>query len=262
MNQKDYKMNKDLSIVKEKIFLSIILVTYNCEQTIRQTIESIYEQTFQNYEVIIIDGKSTDKTNAIINEYIQQFNKKKIVFNNISEEDDGIYDAMNKGINLSQGEWLFFIGADDTFYNKNALKNFYIQSKKTDADIIYGNVNCCYSNRKIVKTEPDSLSKFTFLRNTICHQAIFTKKNVFKNIGLFNIIYSLKADYEWQLRAWSTGYEFVHINQLIVNYNMSGASSNIDINRKETIKILKKYYSIIFVALKKISWMLKDSKNR
>ena len=116
------------------IRFSIITVCYNSESTIFETIQSVKNQTYTNYEHIIIDGSSTDNTLDIINKYKNNSDKVKV----ISEPDNGIYNAMNKGIKLASGELIVFLNSDDTF-ESNALEiitNHY----NSKIDIIYGNV--------------------------------------------------------------------------------------------------------------------------
>ena len=120
------KTNKKLNRPK----FSIITVTLNSEKLIDETIKSLFNQTFDNYELIIIDGDSNDKTLEIIKSY----NKKNIVI--ISEPDKGIYDAMNKGISLSKGEYINFLNSGDKFANENVLEKVY-NSIKTKPNLVY-----------------------------------------------------------------------------------------------------------------------------
>ena len=105
--------------------ISIITVCFNSSKTIRQTIESVLNQTYTNIEYILVDGKSTDNTVAIIEEYAPQFTAKGIVYRWVSEPDAGIYDAMNKGIKLATGEWIGIINSDD-WYELDACENMLI----------------------------------------------------------------------------------------------------------------------------------------
>ncbi len=112
---------------------SIITVVYNDVENIEETIKSLLNQTYKNFEYIIIDGKSDDGTVEKIKKY-----EKEITYF-VSEKDGGIYDAMNKGIKISSGEFLFFLNSNDFFYNKNVLKNIAeISEKNKKEDIIYG----------------------------------------------------------------------------------------------------------------------------
>ncbi len=114
--------------------LSIICPSFNVEGCIRTLIESIINQTANNYEIIIVDGASTDNTVSIIEEYGD-------LVKCISEKDDGIYDAMNKGIDLAYGEWLYFIGADDSLYSPKAIQEVMPHLENSEADVILCKIN-------------------------------------------------------------------------------------------------------------------------
>ena len=105
--------------------VSVITVCFNSENEIRETIESVLKQDFTDYEYIVKDGKSQDRTISILHEYEEDFEKKGIVYRIISEKDGSIYRAMNEGIKFSNGEWLNFMNAGDTFANSSVLKNIF-----------------------------------------------------------------------------------------------------------------------------------------
>jgi glycosyltransferase involved in cell wall biosynthesis len=109
-----------------KIFFSIIIPTFNSEKVLRECLNSIVEQTFNNYEIILIDGLSTDSTVDIIKEY--SLNNPNIHW--VSEKDLGIYDAMNKGIKIANGEWVYFLGSDDKLSSNNALQEIFNFEKR------------------------------------------------------------------------------------------------------------------------------------
>ena len=114
---------------------SIVIATYNSENTLRQTLESIEKQTFKDYEVIIVDGLSTDKTEEIVKDY------SSIIGTYISEKDSGIYDAFNKGVSASVGEYINFIGSNDCFYDYQTLEKVSEQlDDKHCPDILSGPV--------------------------------------------------------------------------------------------------------------------------
>lgn len=125
--------------------LSIITVCFNAEKTIKKTIESILEQDTEEFEWVVVDGKSEDQTNRIIKSYLPQFQEKRIEVTYISEKDNGIYDAMNKGANLANGEYLTYMNADDLYYNENSVKDIIKVLENTFADIVYGDI--CFVKR-------------------------------------------------------------------------------------------------------------------
>ena len=129
---------------------SIITATYNSEKTLERTIKSVLNQSYSNFEYIIIDGNSSDKTLYIIKKYEEEFTKKKLVFKYLSENDKGIYDAWNKGIDLASGEWISFLGSDDS-YLPNALRLYFNEIEKREAiNYISSQVNLTNENGKIL----------------------------------------------------------------------------------------------------------------
>ena len=119
--------------------LSIITVCYNSEKTIESTIKSILSQTNKNFEWIVVDGKSTDKTIEIIKRYLPEFKDNNIEVKLISEKDNGAYDAMNKGALSAEGDYLTYMNSDDTYYDDKSLDKFMNALLFSNADIIYGN---------------------------------------------------------------------------------------------------------------------------
>jgi glycosyltransferase involved in cell wall biosynthesis len=168
-------------------YFSIIIPTYNSENTIIQSIESILKQTFIDFEILIIDNVSTDQTLALAEGFIDK--RIKIY----SVKDFGIYDGMNKAIKLAQGDWLYFMGSDDQLASLNVLERIYNFLKtNTSLKAVYGNV---VSSRfgGIYAGEFDSTKLYN---QNICHQAVFLKKEVFKLTGPFNLKYKMLADYD------------------------------------------------------------------
>lgn len=178
--------------------VSIISATFNSSNTLQKTIDSIYNQTYSNFEYIIIDGGSTDNTLEIIKKNFEKFNGRLIY---ISEKDCGIYDAWNKGLKLSTGEWITFIGSDDYFtecaltdyinvINNNPLSNF------ISSQCMLVNEN--YVNLRIYGEE---WSKKMNIYCTIAHVGSFHKKILFKLLGQFDISYKVTGDYDFLLKS-------------------------------------------------------------
>lgn len=217
---------------------SIIIPTYNSSKTLERCLKSILNQTFNDFEILVIDGLSLDNTIKIANSFVDERIK---VF---SEKDNGIYDAMNKGIEKANGEWLYFLGSDDTLYDADTLGDINLYLSSDLIDIIYGNVIFKSSNKKYLGEF--NLEKLLLERRNICHQAVFYNKSVFKKIGNYNLKYEVLADYDLNIRAFL--YENLiikHTDRIIATYNDQGISSkNVDvIFRKDLIEhyVLKKY---------------------
>ena len=155
-------------------FYSIIIPTYNSEQTISSCLESVLSQDFNDFELIIVDGSSSDQTISLINIIIA--NKPGVSCKVISEKDNGIYDAMNKGAKLARGRWLYFMGSDDELVNSEVLSEVQQHLVKTPApEFFYGNVllksnGVRYAGR---------FDKRRLMIVNICHQAVFVSRETF-----------------------------------------------------------------------------------
>ena len=203
-----------------EILVSIITVCYNSEKTIAQTIESVLQQTYPNIEYIIIDGKSTDRTMEIVEKYRQQFDHRLKV---ISEPDQGIYDAMNKGIRMAEGDLIGIINSDD-FYEPEAVEEMLHLYKKDMCAVLYGAV------RNLVDEKEESISIFSheFLEErTISHPACFITKSAYEKFGMYDTKYCSVADYDLMLRyKQSEGVSFIPVYKLIANYRSGGMCSS------------------------------------
>lgn len=197
-------------------FFSIIIPTFNSETTVRDCIESVLNQTFLNFEILLVDGKSKDETLNIAS--IFKDDRLKIV----SEYDEGIYDAMNKGIKLSTGNWLYFLGSDDFLQDVNVLQDIYEIVKDNLLDVVYGNVLMEPSNRIY-----DGLFTYEKMQTvTLCHQAIFYKRKIFNDFGLYNIKYKVLADHDMNLKwFFSCRHTSLFIDRIIATYSETGFSS-------------------------------------
>lgn len=227
--------------------ISIVTVTYNCENSITNTIESVLSQSYKNIEYIIIDGDSIDNTKSIINKF--QKKDSRIFF--LSEPDKGIYNAMNKSINYLTGEYTIFLNSGDIFCNENIIKDIlkYLSTKKYD--LVYGNIIEKVSKKDKILIEKMNLL-LLFRAATICHQTIFFKSSRLKE-NEFNETYKLCADREWIYRAYKNNYKFLYCPVNIVYYDTTGVSSlessknQVD---KERELILKHYYPVISILRK------------
>lgn len=200
---------------------SIITCTYNSEKNIAKTLDSILDQNFQDYEILIIDGKSTDKTLDIVKNYELKFQNKLKCF---SEKDGGVYDGMNKGIKLAKGEWIYFLNSGDYFNNSKILTKIFEFKKDKNLDVIYGNI-------KVEELGVVVGGKFDcekLLKSNISHQALFFKKSVFNIIGLYNLKYKTLADWVFNMQ-WFNNEKIkkAYIDLVIANYELNGLSRRI-----------------------------------
>lgn len=183
-------------------FFSVITASFNSEKTIFKTIESLLNQTYTNFEYIIIDGNSNDSTLEIIKSFEGKFKEKNIPYKFISEPDKGIYDAWNKGINLSAGEWISFVGSDDS-YNSNALLNYneILQSSNT-INFICSKIEIVDENWNKLKTYGEPFSKEKLTRKmSFAQVGAFHKRDLFSLVGDFDVNYKIVGDFDFYLRA-------------------------------------------------------------
>jgi len=196
------------------IKFSIITVCLNSSKTIRRCLESVTNQTYKNFEHIIIDGKSQDDTLSMLSE----FQLDKI----ISEEDDGIYYAMNKGINIAEGEYILFLNSDDV-YQANYLEE--LSKVANGYDFISFGVNLVYP-KKNIKWLPDSniLSNKYFWSMPMPHPGLAVLKKVVDDIGGFDTRFRLAADYDFILRMFKKTRNGYLSNQVLVDFYAGGQS--------------------------------------
>jgi len=180
--------------------ITIIIATYNIEKTLDQAIHSIFIQTYHNIELIIIDGGSTDGTLDIIKKYEKMF-EGRLKF--VSEKDKGIYDAWNKGILLSTGEWITFLGADD-FLLQDFCMNYYNVFNNDKSLNFISSINALVTeDMKPIRFYGKPFSKKFKVYCTIAHVGSFHHKNLFATYGNFDISYLIAGDYDFLLRARS-----------------------------------------------------------
>ncbi|MDU6428063.1 glycosyltransferase family 2 protein [Clostridium perfringens] len=214
--------------------ISIITVCYNSEKSIRKTLESIKRQKYNNYEIIIVDGESKDNTLKIIKEYKVVFKNKLKIY---SEKDNGIYDAMNKGIELANGEWIYFLNSDD-WLNDEAL----IEVDKylsENIDFLYGDVirvlEYNYNIYKKLEKASDSLKKIS-QGMLFSHQSLFVKKDVFEKIDKFDLNFNIAADWDFICRMYKNDYRYLHINYPISYFQMGGTCSKSHIIQRHKVR--------------------------
>lgn len=189
------------------IKFTVITVCYNASAIIRETITSVLGQTYEGLEYIVIDGKSTDGTADIL----QSITDQRLKF--ISEKDTGIYNAMNKGLRMASGDYLIFLGADDTFFDKDVLTNVAAKAGP-GGEVIYGNVLL----KKRQKLYNGKFTRWTWGHRNICHQCIFYPRDVYSRCR-YDERFRTTADWDYNLRLLSDGIKFRYIGETICIFN-------------------------------------------
>lgn len=211
--------------------LTIVTINLNNCKGLQKTIESVLHQDFSEFEYIIVDGDSTDNSVETIKNAAEL---ATVPFYWISEPDNGIYEAMNKGIRMSKGEYLLFLNSGD-FLVDNDVLNKVFQIGFSD-DITIGNCDVSRNGKVIFHAiPPDEISFAAFYGRTIPHQSAFIKRSLFKKFGLYNENLRLHSDYEFFIKTLIiNNCSYHHIPLTIANYNLEGLSSSK--NSKTTLK--------------------------
>jgi glycosyltransferase involved in cell wall biosynthesis len=243
---------------------SIIVATYNSEELLENCLNSVFSQTEKDFEVIVIDGASTDKTLDIL----KNFDKTKENFCFYSEEDNGIYSALNKGINKSKGKWIYVLGSDDELYDHNVLERV----KKIlhpNLGMVYGNIllrNGLGKKTKILKFKtPEQYKRGIRICPIIFHQAVFLKRDLVLSMNGFDEKYAIHSDHYLMSKIFLSS-QSSRIDLIIAKYSTNGFSgitlNNIFKSFKEQIEINKKCNGNILIIywdiIKNImSWVFK-----
>ncbi|NEQ54788.1 MAG: glycosyltransferase [Leptolyngbya sp. SIO3F4] len=212
---------------------TIVTIVYNDKNGIEQTIQSVINQSFKDFEYIVIDGASNDGTVEIINKYKNEID----VF--ISEPDEGIYDAMNKGIKLSNGEWINFMNSGDFFFDDQVLTMLY-EKKDNNFDAMYGSCKKVYDSgiEKVVK--PLNINKLT-KGMVFSHQSLFVKTSIHK-ARIFDDSFRLSADYDFIYYLFNNDFRFLNTKIIIPVVKHEGLSVSFgDLSIREAMKVHLKY---------------------
>lgn len=225
-------------------FFSIITATYNSEKNILSCLNSLASQSFTDFEHIVIDGLSKDKTIEVINN--NPLPQQKIV----SERDSGIYDALNKGINQAEGEYILFLHSDDEFYESETLQkiNDFLVTNKCDG--LWGNlVYVRKSDGKVIRKWRDNKFRSLYLGWMPPHPTLVLKRDVYENEGVFDTTYKIAGDYEFCLRLFSKKkWDIRCFDIYLLKMGIGGVSNksfkNILKKNKEDISIIKTFSKI------------------
>lgn len=208
---------------------SVITVTYNAEEVLERTIDSVVEQSYSQIEYLVIDGASTDNTAAILDKY------HKVIDVLLSEPDEGLYDAMNKGISQATGDFLVFLNAGDTFYCPTTLEDLVKTFPQGELpDVVYGNTALVNKEGEFIKMRrlkpPVELTWESFAKGMlVCHQAFFVKRELAEP---YDLQYRYSSDFDWCIRILKKA-SFIHNSHLIlVRYLDEGLTTK---NRKASL---------------------------
>ncbi|WP_083198727.1 glycosyltransferase family 2 protein [Mycobacterium malmoense] len=214
---------------------SIIVPTLNVAATLPACLESVVQQNRSDFELVLVDGGSTDETLEIAKSFASDSDIRMLIH---SAPDQGTYDAMNRGVSMANGTWLLFLGADDTLYETDTLARVAaFIAEHAPSDLVYGDV--LLRSTSVRHAGPFDLDRLLYDTN-ICHQSIFYRRELFDGIGPYNLRYPVCADWDFNIRCFSNPALVTrYMNIVVARYNdMSGVSMNKD---KEFLKRLPVY---------------------
>jgi glycosyltransferase involved in cell wall biosynthesis len=218
-----------------KPLVTVITAVLNGAQSIERSMDSVIRQTFTSFEYIVIDGGSRDATVDILRRYEESIEYW------VSEPDNGIYDALNKGITLARGEWLYFLGADDLLADSRVLEKVFARRRDSlfiYGDLLYGDSGAIYGG---------VFTRQMLTKRNICQQGIFYRSDLFRRLGPFDVKYSLLADWVFNMKAFSLKESRPeHLDIIIAEYSLSGASNrSLDLSfYGDRLQLIRKYLGI------------------
>ena len=234
---------------------SIITVTFNAGTCLEDTIQSIISQTYKNVEYIIIDGGSTDKTVDVINRYRSHINIL------VSEPDNGLYDAMNKGIKLATGDYLCFLNAGDELHEYDTLMKMVLSiGFKPIPDILYGETAIVDEEGHFLRmrrlSAPEVLTWKSFKQGMlVCHQAFFPRRIL---VEPYNLKYKYSSDFDWCIRIMKKSKTIHNTHLTIIDYLNEGITTrNQKASLKERFRIMCKHYGYISTIAKHLWFVVR-----
>ena len=225
--------------------ISVITVVFNAEEFIEASVQSVINQTYENIEFIIVDGESSDSTLSILGRY------KKYIRKLVSEPDDGIYNAMNKGINMASGDWIVFMNAGDQFSSCDVISSIFNFCRGPEK-IIYGDVIVNYGDFSFLKRAGDLARLWTGMK--FSHQSAFIEVSYHK-YNKYDESFRIAADFNFFLNAYKNQIQFKYVNIPISTVIIGGVSER---NRLQTINdsravvhsvLHNKFYDYVYVFI-------------
>lgn len=221
--------------------ISIITITYNSAKTVQRTLESVLSQTYPDIEHVIVDGASTDGTKEIIEAYAAKHKNVRWV----SEKDNGIYDALNKGIGMASGDVIGFLHSDDKLYSPDSIGQIAAAFASSKADVVYGDLQYCNGDRVIRRWKSNAFNpralKYGWMPP---HPTVYVRREVYQQVGPYDEWFRISADYDMMLRIFSAHYHTCYIPEVLVSMETGGAS-----NRNTKARLSKTQED--YIALKK-----------
>ncbi len=233
---------------------SIVTITFNAAETLRPTMESVAVQSFRDMEHIVVDGASTDDTLSVARKY------GRVDARIVSEPDNGLYDAMNKGLRLARGKYVIFLNAGDSFASPDTLSLYADEAISGDPDIIFGDTVIVDKDRRILRDRhlcaPETLTADSFSHGMlICHQAFCVKRELAPE---YDLKYRFSADYDWTIKCIknSDPSKCVNLHAVTIHYLDEGMTEkNKRASLLERFDVMKNHYGLGTAILRHVGFI-------
>lgn len=244
--------------------ISIITITYNSVKTLPRALESVQCQTYPDIEHIIVDGASTDGTVEVIKAYAQKHKNVRWV----TEKDEGIYNALNKGIRMATGDVIGFLHSDDVFFSSDSIEQIAAAFTDTESFVVYGDLQYCHGDKIVRKWHSNPFRSRSLKYGWMApHPTVYVRHEVYEQVGLYDEWFRISADYDMILRIFKAGYTTHYIPKVLVSMETGGASNKNTKARlsktQEDYIVLKKnhmgagYLTVALKQLRKIRQFLR-----
>ena len=236
--------------------ISIITITYNSAKTLDRALTSVQSQSYKDIEHIIVDGASTDGSRELIEAYAKKHKNVRWV----SEKDEGIYNALNKGIRMATGDIIGFLHSDDVLYSSDSIGQIAAAFASQEVDVVYGDLQYCKGNKVVRRWKSNDFHRSSLKYGwMIPHPTMYVRKEVYEQVGEYDEWFRISADYDMILRILKAGYQTHYIPQVLVCMEVGGASNKNTKARlsktQEDLIVLSKNHvcaGLLTVALKQI----------
>lgn len=202
--------------------ISIITITYNSAKTLQRALKSVEGQTYADIEHVLVDGASTDGTRELIEAYAKKHKNVRWV----SEPDEGIYNALNKGIAMATGDVIGFLHSDDVLFAPDSIEHIAAAFQSEDVDVVYGDLQYCRGNRVVRHWQSNSFNPCSLKYGWMPpHPTVYVRHKVYEEVGPYDEWFRISADYDMMLRIFCAGYKSQYIPEVIVSMEIGGASN-------------------------------------
>jgi glycosyltransferase len=246
--------------------ISIITITYNSAKSLQRALDSVQSQHYKDIEHIIVDGASTDGTKDLIAAYAKQHPNVRWV----SEKDDGIYNALNKGIRMATGDVIGFLHSDDVLYSSDSIGYIAAAFGDETVNVVYGDLQYCNGGKVVRRWKSNDFNPSALKYGWMPpHPTVYVRRKVYEQVGEYDEWFRISADFDMMIRIFKAGYRSKYIPEVLVSMETGGASNKNTKARlsktQEDYIVLKKnnvgagYLTVACKQLRKVRQFLRKS---